>query len=172
MTRWKFGGLGLTNATSGGSTTISNASASWPIDTFKGQQATIVASTGNGEYCTITSNTASVTKCGGGWVTNYYQLAIVNPDATSKFVVEPNWSSHPTTSGIVTFALFDFNVIEGSSGGPIGDGELYDVAAPGGQIKIGGPYSHLKQVFVSRQDWNSAGFVLEDALQLADYEDV
>ena len=29
----------------------------------------------------------------------------------------------------------------------ISDGELYDVAAPGGQIKIGGPYSELKHVF-------------------------
>ena len=105
-------------------------------------------------------------------MTNYYQLTIVSPDASSKFVVEPNWSSHPTTSGTVTFAPFDFNVIEGNVGGTIDDGELYDVVAPGGQIKIGGPYSHLKQVFVSRQDWNSAVFILEDALQLADYEDV
>ena len=51
-------------------------------------------------------------------------------------------------------------------------GELYDVAAPGGQIKIAGPYSELKQVFVSRTDWNSAGFVLDDSLQLADYDDI
>ena len=170
--RGKFGGLGLTDATGGSSTTITNSAASWPIDAFKGQRATIVAGTGNGEYCAITSNSASVITCSAGWVTNYYQLAIVNPDATSEFVIEPNWSSHPTTSGTVTFAPFDFNVVEGTSGAPIGDGELYDVSAPGGQIKIGGPYSHLKQVFVSRQDWNSAGFVLEDALELADYEDV
>ena len=45
----------------------------------------------------------------------------------------------------------------------IADGELYDVAAPGGQISIGGPYSKLKHVCVSRTDWNSAGFILEDS---------
>ena len=55
---------------------------------------------------------------------------------------------------------------------PIADGELYDVAAPGGQIKIGGPYSKMKHVSVSRTDWNSAGFILEDSLQLADYDDI
>src|SRR5215469_14028842 len=120
----------------------------------------------------ITSNTTTVLTCAGGWTTNYYQLTIVSPDASSKFVVEPNWTSQPTMSGTITFAPFEFNVIEGSVGGTIADGELYDVAAPGGQIKIGGPYSHLKQVFVSRQDWNSATFALEDAFQLADYEDI
>jgi hypothetical protein len=172
-TRGKFGGLGLTEATGGSSTTIKNSAANWAGDAFKGEQATIVAGTGNGEYCAITTNTATVITCAAGWVTNYYQLAIVSPDASSKFVIEPNWSSHPTTSGTLTLAPFDFNVIEGALGGGIGDGELYDVSAPGGQIKIGGPYSELKHVFVSRSDWNSQpGFILEDALQLADYEDI
>ena len=171
-TRGKFGGLGLTEATGGSPTTIKNSAANWAGDAFKGQQATIVAGTGNGEYCAITSNTATAITCAAGWITNYYQLAIVSPDASSKFVIEPNWSSHPTTSGTVTFAPFDFNVIEGTLGAPIGDGGLYDVSAPGGQIKIGGPYSELKHVFVSRSDWNSAGFILEDALQLADYDDI
>jgi hypothetical protein len=151
--RGKFGGLGLTDATAGSSTIITNSAASWPVDAFKGQQATIVAGTGNGEYCAITSNTASVITCAGGWVTNYYQLTIVNPDSSSKFVDEPHWSSHPTTSGTVTFAPFEFNVIEGNVGAGIGDGELNDVTAPGGQIKIGGASSDLKRVYVSRTDW-------------------
>src|SRR4029077_9391372 len=172
-TRGKFGGLGLTEATGGSAPTISNSSASWPADAFKGQQATIVAGTGNGEYCAITSNTASVITCAGGWVTNYYQLTIVNPDSSSKFVVEPNWSSHPTTSGTVTFAPFEFNVIEGSVGAGINDGELYDVTAPGGQIKIGGPNSDLKRVYISRTDWNSAGqFSFSDAINLTNLEDI
>jgi hypothetical protein len=172
-TRGRFGGLGLTSATGGGSsTTIGNYTANWPSNALTGQQATIVSGTGNGEYCVITSNTATAITCAAGWVTNYYQLAIVNPDTSSKFVVEPNWTSHPTTSGTVTFAPFNFNVIEGSAGGPISDGELHDVVAPGGQIKIGGPYSEVRHVFVSRTDWNSAGFILEDSFQLADYDDV
>ncbi|MGA9304036.1 MAG: hypothetical protein WBW31_01405 [Candidatus Sulfotelmatobacter sp.] len=172
-THGRFGGVGLTSATGGGSsTTISNSAGTWPSNTFAGQQATIVSGIGNGEYCLITSNTATVITCAAGWVTNYYQLAIVNPDTSSRFVVEPNWGSHPTASGTITFVPFNFNVIEGNAGAAIADGELYDVSAPGGQIKIAGPYSELKQVFVSRADWNSAGFVLEDSLQLADYDDI
>ncbi len=171
-TRGSFGGLGLTAATGWSSTTISNSTANWTSNSFAGQQATIVSGKGNGEYCAITSNSASVITCSAGWVTNYYQLASVDPDASSKFVVEPNWASHPTSSGTVTFALLNFNVIEGNLGAPIGDGELYDVGAPGGQIKIGGPYSELKHVFVSRTDWNSGGFVLDDPVQLADYDDI
>lgn len=171
-TRGKFGGLGLTAATGGSSTTISNSTAAWQSNEFTGQQATIVSGKGNGEYCVITSNSTSVITCSAGWVTNYYQLAIVDPDAGSKFVVEPNWGAHPTTSGTVTFAPFNFNVIEGNGGAAIGDGELYDVSAPGGQIKIGGPYSELRHVFVSRTDWNSGGLVLDDSPQLADYDGV
>jgi hypothetical protein len=168
----RFGGLGLTLATAGSPNTISNSTAAWPSNAFAGQQATIVSGKGNGEYCVITSNTGSVITCAAGWVTNYYQLAIVDPDPSSKFVVEPNWASHPTNNGTVTFASFNFNVIEGNAGGPIAEGEIYDVVAPGGQIKIGGPYSELKHVFVSRTDWNAGGFVLEDSLQLADYDDI
>jgi hypothetical protein len=166
-THGKFGGLGLTAATAGSPTTISNSTADWPINSFGGQQATIVSGKGNGEYCVITSNSASVITCAAGWKTNYYQLAIVEPDASSKFVIEPNWAAHPTMSGTVTFAPFNFNVIEGN-----GDGELYDVVAPGGQIKISGPYSELKHVFVSRTDWNSGGLLLDDALQLSDYDGI
>lgn len=168
----RFGGLGLTDATAGSPTGISSSTATWLSNSFAGQQATIVSGRGNGEYCVITSNTASVITCAAGWVTNYYQLTIVDPDASSRFVVEPNWASHPTSSGAVTFAPFNFNVIEGNAGGPIANGELYDVVAPGGQIKIAGPYSELRHVFVSRTDWNSAGFVLEDSLQLADYDGI
>jgi hypothetical protein len=168
----RFGGLGLTLATAGSPTTISSSAVAWPSNAFAGQQATIVSGKGNGEYCVITSNTASVITCALGWVTNYYQLAIVDPDASSRFVVEPNWASHPTINGTVTFASFNFNVIEGNAGGPIAEGEIHDVVAPGGQIKIGGPYSELKHVFVSRTDWNAGGFVLEDSLQLADYDDI
>ena len=154
----KLGGLGLTTASSGSWTTISNSAAAWSSNEFAGQQATIVSGKGNGEYCAIISNTSTVITCSAGWATNYYQLTVVDPDASSKFVVEPNWTLHPTTSGTVTFTPFNFNVIEGNLGGPIGDGELYDVSAPGGQIKIGGPYSELRHIFVSRTDWNSEAF--------------
>lgn len=77
----------------------------------------IIAGIGNGEYCAITSNTTTELICAGGWKTNYYKLTIVSLDASSKFVVEPNWTSHPTTSGTVAFAPFEFNVTEGNVGG-------------------------------------------------------
>jgi hypothetical protein len=170
----RFGGLGLTEATGGGSaTTIMNPAASWTTNAFVGYQATIVSGTGNGEYCVITANTATTITCGAGWVTNYYHLAIVNPDATSKFVVEPNWSVHPTTSGSVTFAPFNFNVIDNCNGcAAASDVELDDVVTAGGQLRVSGPFSKIKHLIVSRTDWNSAGFILEDAFNFAEFDDI
>jgi hypothetical protein len=170
----RFGGLGLTDATGGGSaTTIINLAASWRTDAFVGYQATIVSGTGNGEYCVITANTATTITCTAGWVTNYYQLPIVNPNVASRFVVEPNWSSHPATSGSITFAPFNFNVIDNCNGcAAASDVELTDVVTAGGQLRVSGPFSKIKHLIVSRADWNSAGFILDDALSFAEFEDI
>jgi hypothetical protein len=175
--RGTYGGLGLTVATGGTSTTIANSSASWTTNAFVGQQATIVSGAGQGQYCVITTNTATTITCRAGWVTNYYQLAIVNPGTTSKFVVEPNWASNPTSSATVTFAQMNFNVISGApNDAAASDAELYDVGAPGGQINVGRPFSKLDHVIVSRQDWigsnGSQGFTLEDALDSMTIKDV
>ena len=40
------------------------------------------------------------------------------------------------------------------------------------RLKLAAPIPTMKHVSVSRTDWNSAGFVLEDSLQLADYDDI
>lgn len=169
-----FGGLGLTAATGGGSvTTIMNPTASWTTNAFVGYQATIVSGTGNGQYCVIRANTATTISCSAGWVTNYYQLAIVNPDSTSKFVAEPNWSAHPATSGTATFTPFNFNVIDNCNGcAAASDVELNDVVTEGGQLRVSGPFSKIKHLIVSRADWNSAGFIFEDSLNFAELDDI
>jgi hypothetical protein len=173
-----FGGLGLTVATGGGSsTTIVCSGCGWTTNVFVGQQATIVAGRGNGQFCLISGNTTTTITCSAGWATNYYQLAIVTPDTTSNFVVEPYWATNPTTSGTVTFVPFKFNVISGApNDAGAADAELYDVVAAGGQINVGGPFSKLDHISVSRQDWigsnGSQGFTLEDALNFMMIRDV
>jgi hypothetical protein len=138
-----------------------------------GYQATIVSGTGNGQYCVIRANTATAISCSAGWVTNYYQLAIVNPDSTSKFVAEPNWSAHPATSGTATFTPFNFNVIGNCNGcAAASDVQLNDVVAEGGQLRVSGPFSKIKHLIVSWADWNSAGFILEDSLNFAELDDI
>jgi hypothetical protein len=37
---------------------------------------------------------------------------------------------------------------------------------------VSGPFSKIKHLVVSRVDWNSAGFILEDALNFAEYDDI
>ena len=132
--RGKFGGLGLTDATGSSSTTIRNSSATWPADGFKGQQVAIVAGTGQWGILRHHVEWQFGDPCVGGWVTNYYQLTIVNPDSSSNFVVESNWPSHPTTSGTVTFVPYEFNGIEGSVGNGINEGELYAVTGHSGPV--------------------------------------
>jgi hypothetical protein len=172
-----FGGLRLTSATGGSSTTIMASTTGWTSNAFVGSIACIVSGTGNGQYLIVTANdTGTLITGSGGWKTKYYQLAIVKPDATSKFVIEPNWGTQ-TTSGTVTFAPMKFNVISGAPNDTgASDAELYDVQAPGGQINVGGPYSKIVHVSVSRADWigsnGTQGLLLEDALNFMDIDDV
>ncbi len=171
-----FGGLGLTKATGGSAITITASTSGWPRNGFVGQMVCIVGGTGNGQYMIVTANDRDRTITGsGGWQTKYYELSVVNPDATSQFVVEPNWGKQ-FTSGTVNFALFDFKVIDGcspggSTQGNNGNCEIYDVAAPGGQLNVGGAYGHIESVFPSRTDWIT-GLPLDDALVTNIYQNV
>jgi hypothetical protein len=150
-----FGGAGTPaipeSATSGGATSITNSGASYTVNAFTGFLASIVSGTGIGEYCIITSNTATVNTCTGGWLTKYSRLPIVNPDATSKYIVEPNWGTQ-FTSGAATWVDLNENGIEGSVGGLTSRGRLERVDVPGDKINLG-PYSTLKNVGVTRPDW-------------------
>jgi hypothetical protein len=136
----------------------------------------LFSGTGKLEWAVITADTATTLTFAGGLQTNIYQLPIVTPDGTSQFVIEPYWKGNPTTSGSVVFAPFNFNVIDGTTGTAASDAELYDVAAPGGQINISGPNSKVKHVSVSRADWlgnnGAQGFVVENNLNQWDVDDV
>jgi hypothetical protein len=146
-----FGGLGITSATSGSGTTIVNSGASWTTSAFVGYQATIYGGTGQGQTCVITANTGTTITCSAGWKTNYVLARVVDPDATSTFVVEPNWGTQ-TTSGTVTFALLEFNTIEGNYA-TTGSAVLRDVSVPGGRVLSLGDFKNL---VVSRSDWMQA----------------
>jgi hypothetical protein len=172
-----LGGLGITNGSGGSATTITASASGWTTNAFVGQMVCIVAGTGNGQYMIVTANDkGSTIKGSGGWQTKYYHLLIVNPDTTSRFVIEPNWGTQ-FTSGTVRFALFDFRVVDGctaggSTQGNMGNCLLFDVAAPGGTINAGGQFSRLENVFPSRTDWGGTGFGLEDALITNTYQNV
>src|SRR6202035_3154632 len=66
-----YGGLPLTTATSGSTTTIVKSSASWTANAFVGQQVTIISGTASGLFCVITSNNATTLTCSAGWKSNY-----------------------------------------------------------------------------------------------------
>jgi hypothetical protein len=169
-----FGGLGLTNATGGSGTTITAASSGWTSNAFVGLQVCIVGGTGNGQYMVITANDTGTTITGSsGWQTQYYEYQVVNPDATSQFVIEPYWAgltgSGPWSVGSATFTRFDFTVIAGCSGGGSTQGNMgncliYDVAAPGGTTTISGSMNRVENFFPSRNDWGGNQFMWEDSV--------
>jgi hypothetical protein len=163
-----FGGLGITSATGGSSTTILNSVASWTPSAFLGYRATIITGMGHGHYCIITANDATSIACSAGWVTSYVEMPDEIPDSTSTFVVEPNWGTQ-FTSGGMTWIAFPFNVIEGDAGANSGNTTLERVGAPGGKIKALGWF---KNVFVSRPDWEATGNPLEDWIEPYTYENV
>jgi len=152
-----FGGLCNTSATGGSSTTIQVAGTPWTTNVFSGYRVTLWSGTGAGCYGIITSNTSNTITFSRGLVTNYYQMSCTAPDATTVFVVEPNWGKE-TTSGGMTWVAFPFDVIAGGVfGAPVALGpgtRIQDVAIAGGQIKIGGlAGGTMKNVIVSRSDW-------------------
>lgn len=148
-----FGGLTQTVATSGTLSSITNSGAAWTVNGFTGQQVTIWSGTGQGEICAIASNTATTITCTANFSSRFYQLPIVAPDATSQFVVEPNWGSNPTTSGTVTFALFDFQGISGCNMSCV----IKNVEIAGGTVNVTGPGigGSIDGLKVSRSDWST-----------------
>lgn len=154
-----FGGLCNTSATGGSATTVTVSGTPWTVNAFTGYRATMWSGTGAGCYGVITSNTSNTITFSGGLVSPYFQFSCIAPDATTVFVVEPNWGTQ-TTSGGMTWAAFNFDVIAGGLSGtpaPISTGHIQDVSAFGGKILCGGSPINmgctLKDVVVSRADW-------------------
>jgi hypothetical protein len=161
-----FGGLPLTAATGGTATTLIVSGASYTADAFTGYKASILKGTDMGCYGSVTSNSATTITFSAGLVTDYNAASGIScslpPDATSKFVVEPNWGTQ-TKSGRATFALFDFNVVDGPfNNGTVGSNfELSNVSLSGGRINATGDFS---DVTVTRTDWMTHGTTLLENL--------
>jgi hypothetical protein len=178
-----FGGLGPTIASSGTTTSITCRSCKWRVDQFAMLQVTVMQGAGSGKYCVITSNTEATIVCAAGWISQYdnskvllarHPTANSAPDNTSTFVVEPNWSSNPSAIGAVTFRRLNFDVIGGSLASASADCRLVMVHVWGGQIKCDGQGVYMKDVSVSRADWQnvSAGFPLDNTFNTSDYDNV
>lgn len=146
-----LGGLNSTTATGGSSTTLVKAGAGWTVNAFLGYRVAILSGSGALQYGIITANDATTLTVAGGWVTQFKDIAITSPNATSTFVVEPNWGTQ-FTSGTTTFALYSFNVIEGGLGS-IGNVDIDGMSISyGGQLKVGSS-SNLRNMSVIRSDW-------------------
>jgi hypothetical protein len=169
-----FGGLSLTTPTSASATTLVNSGSSYTTNAFVGNKASIMQGTDAGCYGIVTSNSGTTITFSAGLVTDYDTTSGITctttPDATSKFVIEPNWGTQ-TTSGGATFALFDFNAIDGPfNNGSIGGGfYLRNVQVGGGKINATG---HFEDIQETRADWYPSGFWLENTAVLYVFENV
>lgn len=170
----RWGGLTLSAATSGSSTTIVKSGAGWGVNVFLGYRASIQAGTAAKQYCVITGNTADTITCAAGWVTDFDHevlpaFAIANPDNTSQFVVEPNWGTQ-TTSGTITFELFDYYILDGGSGSYF-QGDIDGFHAASGKIKWGG--GKIINLTAARQDvFVDSNFMLDGQIVLPQWEHV
>lgn len=77
-------GAGFVNgtATSGGASTLTDTTKTWPVNGFTNYQVRIKSGTGLGQVRTIASNTANALTVSSAWTTQ--------PDATSVYVIEGN----------------------------------------------------------------------------------
>lgn len=155
-----WGGANNQTATSGSLTTIVKTAAGWGVNAFTGYRASILSGTGQYQYCIITSNTADTITCSAGWVTDYplKRLSpgtIVAAAAGSVFEVEPNWGTQ-FTSGTTTFALFEYNVIDGNpSLGPTSEhnGVIRNFRVTQGGGKVHSTSRDIRNMTVTRSDW-------------------
>lgn len=144
------GGLGITAVASAGASTLTVAGTPWVVDAYAGYKVSIMGGTGfsiqptlNGpevlQSVVISSNTADTLTLASPWS--------VVPDATSTFVIEPNWGTQ-TTSGTVTFELVDYFVVAGAQ-------KITNSKLVGGKISFANvPASptYVDQLRISRAD--------------------
>ena len=166
-----MGGVGTPStpeaATSGSATTIVKSSATYTPNAFVGYQVSILGGTGQGQTCVVTGNTATTITCSGGWATAY-PLTTGSPDNTSTYIIEPNWGTQ-TASGGMTWADLNENGIEGSAGQVSQGARLQNVSVPGEPILAIGLF---RDIYVTRTDWISTGFPLDDDASLSRYEGI
>lgn len=144
-----FGGLGITSVASAGASSLTVAGTPWTVNAFTGYKVSIIDGTGEpsqlfGSYkagatsqsILISSNTNNTLTLASPWTTA--------PDATSRFVIEPDWGTQ-TTSGSVVFELYDYNVVEGAE--TIANSKLV-----GGKITVNSSHTSIHWLFTSRTD--------------------
>lgn len=161
----------------GGGATLTKTGAGWAVNAFQGYRATILNGAGKRQYGVIASNTSdTLTLDSNGWVTDFVEEAlhpnfrIDAADATSQFVIEPDWGTQ-FTSGDITFELFDYHIITGPNGAAF-VGHIENFYAAGGRIKVG-PDTTIKNLRAARRDWMDQIFhVLDDAVVIADWHNI
>ncbi len=100
-----------TSSGSNTSTTLSDTTKSWAVNSLYGKRVVITSGTGSVEYATVQSNTATTITVGGSWTTT--------PDATSHYTVDnaTAWDgTHPAYPGHLAMAVPIAAVVAGSLG--------------------------------------------------------
>lgn len=166
-----YGGLVDTTATGGSLTTVVKTAAGWTINAFVGQRVTIMSGTGKYQYGVITSNTADTLTCAAGFVSNYalrtdtgLPVVITAPDATSHFVIEPDWNAGAITSGTVNMTALSVNALDGDTGFQ-GVVENFN-SGYGTRIRVVGPSGlsqSLSRIRTTRTDWLTANTNILDS---------
>lgn len=172
-----FGGLQDQTATAGSSTSITKGSATWTVNAFVGQKVTLMSGAGKYQYGIITANSATVITVGAGWVSDYSEVSAVgvhgtgrgevniqNPDATTHFVVEPNWNGGTVTSGTVSMDFVDAYAVGSSVAANNGTIDKF-FAGYGTRVRIGsanGFVATIKDLLVTRQDWMGVDNAVDD----------
>lgn len=117
------GAMAAGTATAGGSTTLTNGSASWATNQWTNFQVRIVSGTGAGQVRSIASNTGTVLTVSSAWGTN--------PDATSVYRIEGNDDYlYLIGNGVVTLWRYS---ISGNSWSTLSPGAARSAAPGAGQ---------------------------------------
>lgn len=167
-----YGGLVDTVATGGSLTTVVKAGAGWTVNQFQGQRVTLMSGSGKYQYGVITANDATTLTVAAGFVSNYafradtgLPVAITAPDATSHFVIEPNWNAGAITSGTVNMTALSYNAVDGTNGF-VGLLDNFN-AGYGTRIRLAGSVDLpqiVKRLAVTRSDWLTGNTPLLDSV--------
>lgn len=164
-----YDGLTGRTASGGSSTTIIDAAGGLTTSHWVGWYVSITSGTGANAYCLVTANNTTTFTCAAGWVTDFQGISTsFTPDATTHFILEPQWGVNNGSGTVVWSAL---NRTEfGNSCYVVGG--FY----PGVGFNCGGAQSTFARgVQLTRQDWG--GFVnsqtpLDVPLFVSHYEDI
>jgi len=93
--------------------------AAFTTNAFVGYQVSIFTGDGQGQTCVVTSNSTTTITCTNPWVKkgSYYAYqGVNNPGLGSAFIVEPNWGTQTSSSGM-TWETWSEHAIQGLDNG-------------------------------------------------------